>query len=52
MSVVIVTSSLGSPEVPGSKVTVAPSKPSSPASIIPSSSVSYQTVSPIEPKAS
>ena len=36
--------------VPGSKVTVAPSKPFSLVSLIPSPSLSNQTVSPIEPK--
>ena len=36
--------------VPGSKVTVAPCKPFSLASFIPSPSLSNQTISPIEPK--
>ena len=50
-SVVVVKSSAVFPGVPGSNLTVVPSNPDSPTSFTPSPSVSYQTVSPIEPKA-
>ena len=48
-SVVVVKSSAVFPGVPGSNLTVVPSNPDSPTSFTPSPSVSYQTVSPIEP---